>query len=86
MFTIVFAFVADVVGELKAILNVLLQHLHIPAHTCFTYLHTKSLVTSNLRLPYIYCQITDGLEGVGILVTGVSDVWKRGKALADMKF
>ena len=30
-FTIVFAFVADVIGELKAILDVLLQHLHMPA-------------------------------------------------------
>ena len=29
--TIVFAFVADVVGELKAVLDVLLEHLYMPA-------------------------------------------------------
>jgi len=28
--SIIFAFIADVIGELKAILNVLLQHLHVP--------------------------------------------------------
>ena len=74
-FTIVFAFVADVVGELKAILDVLLQHLHMPASKKKLHMPaSKIFVKSNSRLPCI----TKSLTGIP-----VSDV-ESGEDLSDI--